>query len=420
MRGRRLCKEKIVTLNVLASKGEPNTRIADLLGVTEGTVRYHKRKDDDPKGNAKSHKASALAEVIAYWFTSQKDSYRPVNITELYEHLIFEHGYNGSYKSVLRYAREFHDKPTIRTFRRVETPPGAQTQTDWGLFPAVLFFDGLKDMHGFIMTLSHSRKTAVVWSEAEKQLNWHKCHNESFKRLGGIPAVNRIDNLKTGISQGAGPWGVINKSYQAYAKSVGFHIDSCLPRAANAKGKVEAKVRLTRLLIDVYSRVWRDVAELQEYTDARLDQWAQKAICPATGGTVQETWLAERKLLQPLPILPEPFDVSVTRQVHRDCTVNFERHSYPVPFQYVGKRVEVRGCASTVQILAEGKVLREHARGTAERIVVDPSCYEGKPVDGRIPPPPLGRMGAKLQEIMAMPVEQRPLDLYEALSEVAR
>ncbi len=179
-------------------------------------------------------------------------------------------------------------------------------------------------------------------------------------------------------------------------------------------------MRLTRLLIDVYSRVWRDVAELQEYTDARLERWARKAICPATGETVQETWLAERKLLQPLPILPEPFDVSVTRKVHRDCSVNFEGRSYPVPFQYVGKQVEVRGCASTVQILAEGKVLREHARGTAERIVIDPSCYVGKAVDGRIPPPPLGRMGARLLEIMAMPVEQRPLDLYEALSEVAR
>ena len=36
------------------------------------------------------------------------------------------------------------------------------------------------------------------------------------------------------------------------------------------------------------------------------------------------------------------------------------------------------------------------------------------------PPVPLGRMGRRLQQILMQPVEQRPLDLYAALAEVAR
>jgi len=35
-------------------------------------------------------------------------------------------------------------------------------------------------------------------------------------------------------------------------------------------------------------------------------------------------------------------------------------------------------------------------------------------------PVPLGKMGQRLQEILQQPVEQRPLDLYAALAEVAR
>ena len=35
-------------------------------------------------------------------------------------------------------------------------------------------------------------------------------------------------------------------------------------------------------------------------------------------------------------------------------------------------------------------------------------------------PVPLGKMGQRLQEILAQPVEQRPLDLYAALAGVAR
>ena len=55
-----------------------------------------------------------------------------------------------------------------------------------------------------------------------------------------------------------------------------------------------------------------------------------------------------------------------------------------------------------------------------ETLVLDPRHYEG-PGDGRVDPPvPLGRMGRKLVEIVTMPVEKRPVDLYAALAEVAR
>jgi hypothetical protein len=91
-----------------------------------------------------------------------------------------------------------------------------------------------------------------------------------------------------------------------------------------------------------------------------------------------------------------------------------------VPFAYVGRSVEVRGCAGRVQILGAGRVLREYPRGTMERVLIDPTCYEGKSTDRVIPPQPLGRMGRRLQEILEMPVEQRPVSLYQALSEVAR
>lgn len=59
---------------------------------------------------------------------------RPINVHELHDHLVRAHGYIGSYKSVLRYVRSRWGPPPIRTYRRVETPPGAQSQTDWGVW----------------------------------------------------------------------------------------------------------------------------------------------------------------------------------------------------------------------------------------------------------------------------------------------
>ncbi len=51
---------------------------------------------------------------------------------------------------------------------------------------------------------------------------------------------------------------------------------------------------------------------------------------------------------------------------------------------------------------------------------MDPGCFEGEATGRVLPPPPLGRMGRKLQEIYLLPVEARPVDLYAALAEVAR
>ena len=85
-----------------------------------------------------------------------------------------------------------------------------------------------------------------------------------------------------------------------------------------------------------------------------------------------------------------------------------------------GQCVEVRGCAGRVQIWADGRIVREYQRQTAERLLVDPTCYEGSSTDRVLAPVPLGAMGRKLQEILELPVERRPLDLYSALVEVAR
>lgn len=404
-------------------KGENHCRIARVLGVSEGTVRYRLRRAASGAVDGRSNKvflAEGMASVIASWFEAHGDSKRPVNVRDLHDHLAAEHGYAGSYKSVVRFVRSHYPRPKIRTYRRVETPPGAQTQTDWAEFPRVDVGEGPEPLHAFLMVLSHSRKPALVWSRSENELHWLSCHNGAYRRLGGVAAVNRVDNVKTAIASGAGAWGVINETYRTYARSVGFHIDACSPGEGNAKGKVEAKVRLSRLLGDVERRRYDSLDHLQEVTDQRLEAWSKRTVCPATGKKIFESWEEEGERLAELPILPEPFDVVVTRPVHKDCMVYFENRSYPVPFVHVGKTVEVRGCAGKVQILAGGRIVREYPRHTPERLLLDPTCYEGKATDRVLPPTPLGRMGRKLQEIMAIPIQMRPLDLYAALAEVAR
>jgi hypothetical protein len=317
-----------------------------------------------------------------------------------------------------------YGRPPVRPFRRVETPPGAQTQSDWGEFRRVDLGDpdGPTTVYAFVMVLSHSRKEAVVWSRAMDQLAWHHVHNEAYRRLGGVAAVNRIDNLKTGIAHGCGAWGVINEQYRVYARTMGFHVDACEVRAPEQKGKTERRVGDCKGL-DVQGQRFDGLAGLQSWTDADRAARAIERVCPATGRSVAASWEAEKPFLRPLPgLLPEPFDLVRTAPVHKDCTVHFEGRSYVVPFAYSGRDVEVRGCSGRVQIVdpQTAAVLISYPRHTQERILIDRACYEGPGTARVLPPKPLGRMARKLQEIAALPVERRPVDLYAALAEVAR
>jgi len=418
----RLNREARMTIKSLTDRGVCKSEIARLLGVTEGAVRYHAdrmaRSAVDGR-TLQAPRAQTCAEAIAHWRASHAGD--GVNLAALHAWLVAEHGYGGSLRSVQRYWARAYPAPAIRARRRVETPPGAQAQADWAHFPRVVVGGAAVDLLAFKMALSHSRKDAIVWAYSKDMLSWLECHTACFVRLGGVPATVRIDNEKTAIAVGAGAWGVINPTYRRYARVLRFHVDACAPRQPQQKGKIERRVRDHRGALDPSDRSWRDLAELQDWTDAKLADRAMKLICPATGSSVAEAWDRERVLLTALPeTLPEPFDIAVMRQVGVDALVAFEARQYSVPFAHIGARVEVRGCARSVQIYKDCGLIASHPRGTPARLIIDQSHYDGPSTSRVTAPPPLGRMGSRMLDLADAPVARRSIEYYAALAEVAR
>ena len=60
-------------------------------------------------------------------------------------------------------------------------------------------------------------------------------------------------------------------------------------------------MRDQRLALDPSRQAWTDLAELQQWTDARLDASAHERVCPATGTSVAEAWVNEKRYLTRLP-----------------------------------------------------------------------------------------------------------------------
>jgi transposase len=419
----KLTWEDRMTITSLLRKGCSNRDVARLLKVTEGAVRYHRRRMAEGARDGRARQVS-----VAERYREAIDAYleatgarTSTNVADLHAWLVAEHDYPAGLRSLQRYVRRAWPAPARRARRRVETPPGAQAQADWASFPGVWVGGVQRDLLAFVLTLSFSRAWALVWSERKHLLAWLSAHNAALTRLGGVLATIRVDNEKTAVIAGAGAWGTVNPTYQRYAQTLRFHIDPCPPRSPEAKGKIERRIRDGRLGCNPYRRHWDSLEALQASTDERCRALLGRRTCPATGTDVLRAWAHERAHLSPLPDpLPEPFDIAVTRRVAPDCTIAFEGRTYSVPFHLLGQSVEVRGCARHIQILAGAEMVAAHPRGTPERVVLDPRHYEGESATAVIAPAPLGRMGRRLAEIAAMAPERRPLDLYAALAEVAR
>ena len=420
----KLREKDVMAADVMEGRGHSIRSLAGDFGVDESTLRYRlmRLRSGAEDGRRRQPEACGeLGEVISAWMEEQaarvEGGGRPESVRGLYEQLVVEHGYDGSYKAVLRYVRRRQGQPRVRPHRRVEVSMGSQAQVDW--VQARVWVDslgGLVALWAFVMVLSASRMWAVVWSRRKDLASWIRCHNEALTRLGGVPLTVRPDNEKTAAGVGAGPWGEVNAGYESYAKQMGFLVNLARPMTPTDKGKVERRARDVRWLQVHEGDCFSDVEALQCATDMRVEVRSKELICPQTGLSIYDSWLLEQLELVPLPpTLPEPFDTQVSRIVSRDCLVSFEGRQYSVPFVHVGRQVQVRGAGDEVQILADHRLVKSYPRGTQTLLLVDQADYEGESTDRVIRPTPLGGLGEQIVLQRSWEAPKRPIEQYAAV-----
>lgn len=421
----------------MKDRGTSIRQLARQHGVSEGTLRYRLKQLDEGPMDGRTRQATALDGYERAVQAIQEDlgdgrltgEGRPCQAQTIYEILVRDHEYRGSYQAVVRHLRRKHGRPKVRAFRRVETPPGVQAQHDWFDVRVPIGHQEVR-VQALLGILSHSRAKFCWVSEDQSQLAWHTGHLALFERYGGVPLWVRIDNLKTGVARGAGPTAVLNRSYEVFARTCGFEIDPCRPATGSDKGKAERGVRTFRSAFgEVFRRGAGSLDELGWLLDEQALRLMDRLTCPVTGTTVTEAFRAEQRALQPLPTMAEPFDVVVTRRVSRDCLVSFEGRRYSVPFAWVGRHVDVWGTLGHVVLRGAGEEVARHARGTQARLLIDPAHYEGASTDEVERPTPLGYRarlqlaglsGASRSTLVLLPLREkihRPMDDYVRLVE---
>ena len=160
----------------------------------------------------------------------------------IYQDLVCDHGFVGSYQAVKRFVRHLRETQPI-PFVRMEVEPGAEAQVDFGQGAWVVVDGKRKRPQFFRVVLSHSRKgySEVVWRQTTEC--FIRCLENSFRYFGGVPKTTVIDNLRAAVTRADWYDPDINPKVEEFCRHYGTVIMPTRPAMPRHKGKVEAGVR---------------------------------------------------------------------------------------------------------------------------------------------------------------------------------
>jgi transposase len=279
----------------------------------------------------------------------------------LYQELTQRHGYTGGYDTVKRFVRPLREAEELaaRATVRFETPPGLQSQIDWGQ-AAVTFRSGRAIRHFFILTLGYSRRGFYLACRDEQLATFLDAHEQAFAHFGGHTTEHLYDRPRT-VCRPSADGALWNPTFQAFAKYWGFTPRLCRPYRAQTKGKVESGVKYLKRNFLV-GRAFVDDAHLGEELLAWTLTTADQRIHGTTHERPIDRFALEREHL--LPSVQQPafrLEATLTRVVASDFLVSCDTNRYSVPFRFIGRIVEVHRREGRLVIRSQGQVIAEHA-----------------------------------------------------------
>ncbi len=246
--------------------------------------------------------------------------------------------------------------------------PGDKVMVDWdGVTMNV--YDRLTGEQSkaylFVATLPFSMYTYVQACPNMKQAEWIKWHVNMYNYFGGVTRLLVPDNLKTGV--------INNRKYQdptinrVYQEMADHYDTSILParvRAPKDKAAVEGSVgTITNFIVGrLRNRKFFSIKDLNKAILERLEEYNDNQFQKREGSRKSVYLAEERDYMLALPL--EPFELSEWKRpvVQLNYHVSIDHMYYSVPYEYVGKRVDVRSTANIIEIFYKGTRICSHKR----------------------------------------------------------
>lgn len=325
-----------MTIQNLWKKGKNKSEISRITGHDWKTVakvikNYEKGK---PMPEKKPHPRllDPYKEQIVQWL---EEGLTIVRIHEELENL----GIKIGYTTVRDYISLIKQKQKI--FIRIHTEPAEEAQVDFGYAGYTIDNQGKKRKTWvFNMRLSYSRLDYFEKVYDQKVETFINCHINAFTYFGGVPKYVKIDNLKAAVLEANFYEPIFQNLYKKFSEHYGFNPIACRPYRPNDKGKVESGIKYVKKNF-FKGRTFKNGNDLDKKLRYWLDHKCNTRIHGTTKKVPKELFLKEKDLLTKLPLEEFFLGKIGTRKVYHDCHIYVNYNYYSVPFEYVGKEVEI-------------------------------------------------------------------------------
>ena len=218
----------------------------------------------------------------------------------------------------------------------------------------------------FLFVLGASSYTYVEPVLGEDLATWVGCHSRALEYFGGVPQVVVPDNLKAAVQRPDRYEPELNPTYAELARHYGFAVVPARVRKPRDKAKVEAAVLLAERWILAVLRHQR-FSTLQQVREAvrplleKLNERPMRKLGKSRRQLFEEL---DRPVLKPLPA--ERYELAWWKKarVNIDYHIELDEHLYSVPYQLVGKQVDVRATTACVEVFLAGRRVASHPRAS--------------------------------------------------------
>jgi transposase len=291
----------------------------------------------------------------------------------IYQDLIVEHQFVGSYHAVRRFVRKLESSLGL-PFRRMECEPGEEMQVDFGQGAWVLESGKRKRPHVLRVVLSHSRKgySEAVWRQTTE--NFIRCLENAFRSFGGVTKTTVIDNLRAAVTRADWFEPELNPKVVLFCKHYGTVILPTKPYTPRHKGKIEAGVKY----VQSNALAGRTFDSLNAQ-NLFLLEWEKNTADTRIHGTTKQQvgkifCAVEKPKLLALPASLFPTFEEAQRTVHQDGYIELQKAYYSVPPEYMGRQVWARWEPRLVRIFnLRMTQIALHTRHEPGKFATDPA-----------------------------------------------
>jgi transposase len=333
--------------------GMSRREIARRLHVDVKTVRRNLAKIKD--GATAPARTSPGSKLEPYHDRIKERTEQGRTAWTIYVELKADSAFDASYELVKKHVAVLrHREPQV--FERLEHPPGAEAQADFGELVRVKHQGKMVRTWAYVTIWPHSN-----WRYAEVVLEQQvptflSCIQNGFVAADAVPERFSIDNLRPGVLWNHFGERTYQRDFAALCAHYGTMPNAVRPRTPTDKGAVENGVgalkkflrgRTFESLDDLRATVAAWVREMNARPNSRTGKRPDDLIALERRGPLPERY--------PLAFWSE-------HRVRTDYHVQVRWNFYSVPYQLVGKTVVARVDATSIVIYNDLTVVAQHER----------------------------------------------------------